>query len=156
MAQIGLVNKSNVALTNAAGDWLIIESEPGLVVVPSIIGLTEAAAINALASVGLNPGNQSDVYSDIYDRGLIATQVPAPGLLVQPGTLVDYSVSVGVRLGGGYGEEGGWAYEPQVPLPTVQQGLFVGGTAISSVFLGAQEIEAIYLGGALVWSKSGT
>ena len=63
--------------------------------VPTITGLDEDAARNALEEVGLEVGDVEQAYSDVEPEGQVLTQDPESGVLVAEGAPVDYVVSLG-------------------------------------------------------------
>jgi len=73
---------------------LTVSSGPANVTVPSLIGLSQAAAGQALGSAGLNLGNVTSVYSS-QQAGLVASSNPGTGASVAPGSSVDIAVSQG-------------------------------------------------------------
>jgi len=65
--------------------------------VPNIVGKTVAVALERLIEKGLK-GNTDDVtyiHSDKYPEGVVITQSVARGTEVKPGTIIDYTVSLG-------------------------------------------------------------
>jgi eukaryotic-like serine/threonine-protein kinase len=63
--------------------------------VPDLRNKTEQEALQLLFTAGLVPGTKTDVFDPVVPVGLIVTQAPAPGVIVNQGTSVDYSVSKG-------------------------------------------------------------
>jgi eukaryotic-like serine/threonine-protein kinase len=63
--------------------------------VPSIVGVSPAAAGSLLTSANLTVGNQTSVCSGTAGSGLVAGQSPAAGTQVQPNTPVNLEVSTG-------------------------------------------------------------
>jgi beta-lactam-binding protein with PASTA domain/tRNA A-37 threonylcarbamoyl transferase component Bud32 len=63
--------------------------------VPSVVGITPAAAGSALTSANLTVGSQTSVCSGSAGQGLVASQSPAAGTQVQPNTPVNLEVSTG-------------------------------------------------------------
>ncbi|WP_394699258.1 RHS repeat-associated core domain-containing protein [uncultured Desulfobacter sp.] len=78
------------------------DTEPA-VAVPGLSGLSCSEAGSILAQLGLSTGSVISVYSSDKADGLIVGQHPAPGSLLETGTLVDLYVSQGP--------------EPETPLP---------------------------------------
>ena len=74
---------------------LTVSSGPANVTVPSLIGLTQGAAGQALGSVGLNLGNTTSVSSTQFQAGLVVSSNPGTGASVSPGSSVDIAVSTG-------------------------------------------------------------
>jgi len=74
---------------------LTVSSGPANATVPSLIGLTQAAAGQALGSAGLNLGNISTVSSSQYGPGIVVSSNPGTGASVSPGSSVDIAVSSG-------------------------------------------------------------
>ncbi|HSL11584.1 MAG TPA: Stk1 family PASTA domain-containing Ser/Thr kinase [Actinomycetota bacterium] len=86
-----------------AGETVEVDTEvlvyvavpPETVVVPDLVGMTPEAASDALDELGLALGETTDVTSDDVEPGQIASQSPADGTEVEPGTSVDVEVSTG-------------------------------------------------------------
>lgn len=98
----------NVSTQNpAAGSSLAPGSSVGIVIstgraglaVPDLIGLTQAAAITALTTVGLVPGSIGVVASTTVPAGIVISQNIGPGIpypiFLAPGSLVGFVVSSG-------------------------------------------------------------
>jgi beta-lactam-binding protein with PASTA domain len=67
----------------------------GSVVVPSLIGLSQAQAGSTLGAAGLDVGQLSSVPSQSLGAGLVVSESPVAGSLVLPGSSVDVVVSNG-------------------------------------------------------------
>ena len=67
------------------------------VVVPSIVGITETEASDALISASLTVGTVSQAYSDTVEVGLVISQAIAAGTNANPNAAVDFVVSLGVE-----------------------------------------------------------
>lgn len=76
------------------------------VAVPNLIGLTEAAATQKLAEVGLVLGNVTQESSEVYPAGQITYQSNSANQMVDPGTRIDVIISSGPSGTGG-NEPGG-------------------------------------------------
>lgn len=63
--------------------------------VPTLLGLTESQGIDALKAVGLVPGRSSKVESTTYQSGTICKQSVDPGEVVERGTEISYTLSIG-------------------------------------------------------------
>jgi serine/threonine-protein kinase len=74
---------------------LTVSSGPANVIVPSLVGLSQGAAGQALGSAGLNLGNVTTVNSAQYAAGLVVSSNPGTGASVSPGSSVDIAVSGG-------------------------------------------------------------
>ncbi len=74
---------------------LTVSSGPANVTVPSLIGLSQGAAGQALGSDGLNLGNVTSVSSVQYAAGLVVSSTPGTGATVPPGSSVSIAVSSG-------------------------------------------------------------
>jgi len=74
---------------------LTVSSGPANVTVPSLAGLTQGAAGQALGAAGLNLGNVSSAASTQYAAGLVVSSNPPTGASVAPGSSVDIIVSSG-------------------------------------------------------------
>lgn len=68
-----------------------------LVVIPEVVGLTEADAGDALEAVGLVVGEIEPRFSE-EPSGTVISQTPEPGVKVEPGTEVMLAVSKGTEL----------------------------------------------------------
>ncbi len=86
---------SGTKVNQGATVTLTVSSGPADVVVPSLIGLSEAAAGQALGSVQLNVGSVTSVSSTQYAAGLVVSSSPGTGSTVMPGSSVDIAVSSG-------------------------------------------------------------
>jgi serine/threonine-protein kinase len=76
-----------VTLTVAVG--------PETIGVPDLRGKTVGEAIQLLFTAGLSPGTQTEAFDPIIAAGLITSQVPGPGVVVNKGTPINYVVSTG-------------------------------------------------------------
>jgi serine/threonine-protein kinase len=74
---------------------LTVSSGPANVVVPSLVGLSQAVAGQTLANAGLNVGNVTSVASSTQPAGLVVSSSPGTGSTVPPGSPVDIAVSTG-------------------------------------------------------------
>lgn len=63
--------------------------------VPPIDGLFEEDAVGVLIAAGLEPGDVTEEYSDTLEVGFVISQGIAPDTLVQEGTAVPYTISLG-------------------------------------------------------------
>jgi eukaryotic-like serine/threonine-protein kinase len=63
--------------------------------VPDLRNKTEQDAFQLLFTAGLAPGTKTEVFDPIVPVGLIVTQAPGPGVIVNQGTAVSYAVSKG-------------------------------------------------------------
>ncbi len=97
-----------------------------MVPVPNIVGKKESVALERLAAKGLggNTSNVSYIYSDKYEKGIVAGQSIAAGTKVEVGTVIDYTVSLGAK---------DVATEPpETPEPTDDAAyVYVGSVTIS-------------------------
>ncbi len=82
------------------GDVVTIYISQGrqAVQVPTVRGMTEEEARNALGSVGLNVGNVTRPYSDSVEEGRVISQGTAEGSFVEPGSSVDLVISRGQEV----------------------------------------------------------
>jgi eukaryotic-like serine/threonine-protein kinase len=98
-AQKGTVLSTNPAsgtkVNQGSVVTLTVSSGPANVVVPSLAGLTQGAAGQALGSAGLILGNVTSAASTQYAAGLVVSSNPSTGASVQPGSSVDIVVSSG-------------------------------------------------------------
>lgn len=76
---------------------LYISSGPSItpVEVPTLVGLTEARATEALTNLGLEKGRVTSEYSTAYPEGQVTYQSNVAGQTVAPGTKVDITISRG-------------------------------------------------------------
>lgn len=81
------------------GDTITITVCAGLasVQVPSVTGMTQQDASNALAAVGLKVGNITTEYSSNVSAGCVISQGTASGKTVDSGTSVDLVISDGAK-----------------------------------------------------------
>ena len=98
-AQKGLVLSTNpnsgTKVNQGSAVTLTVSGGPANATVPSLIGLTQFAAGQALANAGLAVGNETSVPSTQYAAGLVVSSNPGTGASVSPGTTVDIAVSTG-------------------------------------------------------------
>ncbi|MBO9522326.1 MAG: Stk1 family PASTA domain-containing Ser/Thr kinase [Nocardioidaceae bacterium] len=73
----------------------LFNSSPEQKSVPSVVGLTEAAADAKLSAAGLTLGQVTPQTSETVEKGLIVSQSPEPRDFVDPDTAVDVIVSAG-------------------------------------------------------------
>ena len=67
----------------------------GTAPVPDLKNKTDSDAITAIIAAGLVPGNRTEAFDPVVPPGLVATQNPSAGIVVQKGTRVDWTVSTG-------------------------------------------------------------
>lgn len=87
------IGGTNVAPGSAVA--LTVSLGPALSVVPNVVGQTQAAAVSAIAAVGLNFGSLSQVYDGTIAVGLVISQSPAGGTSVPTGSAVNLTLSLG-------------------------------------------------------------
>ncbi|MFP5341874.1 MAG: Stk1 family PASTA domain-containing Ser/Thr kinase [Candidatus Limnocylindria bacterium] len=63
--------------------------------VPDLRNRTESEALQLIAEAGLTIGQRRTDFDEVVPVGLIATQSPGPGVVVEKGTAIDYVVSDG-------------------------------------------------------------
>ena len=80
------------AAGGSAVDLVISLGQP---VVPDVVGQTQADAIAAITAVDLTVGTVTQEYSDTVGAGLVISQSPASGTVVDVGSAVDMVVSLG-------------------------------------------------------------
>ena len=78
---------AEVAVTVAAG----VTQIPA----PDLRNKTEAQAVAELIRIGLQPGIRTEAFDPVVPIGLVATQVPAPGVILARDSAVDYVMSLG-------------------------------------------------------------
>ena len=69
-----------------------------LAMVPNVIGLTQAAATTAITNVGLTVGTLTQQASSTIAAGDVASEIPAGGTVVNPGSVVNLVISTGAAL----------------------------------------------------------
>jgi len=72
---------------------LVVSSGPSSVLVPDVMGDTQAAAVTALQGAGLNPVEICQATNDPTQDGLVQNQSPNGGVSVSPGTTVTITVT---------------------------------------------------------------
>ena len=100
----------NVVISNGAEEQQPAAEQPETateqkVEVPSLVGLAQKAADTAITAKNLRTGTVNDANSDTVPVGIIISQDPAPGTMVDPQTAISYVVSLGP------------AAQPVVPAP---------------------------------------
>ena len=93
-----VISQSPAAGTNTApgtGVALTVSLGPALRAVPSVVGLTQAAATTAIQTAGLTLGAVTQAASATIARGNVISSTPAAGALVPPGSAVAIVVSSG-------------------------------------------------------------
>jgi beta-lactam-binding protein with PASTA domain len=86
-------------LDTIQGDWIAFEFPPistSLVLTPTVTGLLFDEAVAALRALELMIGYVDYGLSPYFEAGYVASQLPAAGLYVVPGTAIDLSVSTGL------------------------------------------------------------
>ncbi|MCG6969441.1 MAG: PASTA domain-containing protein [Gammaproteobacteria bacterium] len=96
----GNVISQNPAATTevAAGSAVAIVVSTGpaaTVIVPDVVGATQATAQTAITNLGLLVGDVSSAYSDTVAEGSIISQTPSAGTSVASGSSIDLVVSAG-------------------------------------------------------------
>jgi len=83
--------------TVALGARIQVTVAAGLTQVPApdLRRKTEAQAVAELVSMGLRPGLKTEAFDPVVPAGLVATQVPNPGVLMARDAAVDYVISKG-------------------------------------------------------------
>lgn len=66
--------------------------------VPNIVGLGKDEAGVAILGAALSPGNVSEEYHQTIPAGIVLSQAPAGGAIVDMGSVVNYAVSLGPEL----------------------------------------------------------
>ena len=86
---------SGTKVNQGSAVTLTVSGGPANATVPSLIGLTQLAAGQALANAGLAVGTPTSVSSTQYAAGLVVSSNPGTGASVPPGTAVDIAVASG-------------------------------------------------------------
>jgi hypothetical protein len=76
-------------------DEIVVSAYPAQVTVPNVVGLEQAAAEAAITDANLAVGTVTTSYSNTVPLGHIISQNPAGGIIVQPGSPVNITVSLG-------------------------------------------------------------
>ncbi len=86
--------------TLSPGDHLTVyySKGPSTVAVASLIGLTQDQAATRLSALGLTLGNVTQEYNASVDVNLVSAQSIAAGTVVQVGSSVDITISLGPRM----------------------------------------------------------
>jgi beta-lactam-binding protein with PASTA domain/formylglycine-generating enzyme required for sulfatase activity len=95
-----VISQSPIAGSSVApgtGVALVVSKGIEPVVVPAVVGETQAAAEAAITGAGLSMGTVTEAFSDSVAAGLVITQSPSAGSSVAPGTGVDLVVSKGTQ-----------------------------------------------------------
>ncbi len=74
---------------------ITVARAPALVAVPDVVGEREDDAVATLLDAGLQPGTRSGRTSATIARGRVISTNPRAGVVVQPGSGIDYVVSRG-------------------------------------------------------------
>ncbi len=74
---------------------LVLSKGPEPVPVPNVVGLPQAGAESLITGAGLVRGTVTTQYSDTIPSGSVISQAPLAGIIVMPGTPVDFVVSLG-------------------------------------------------------------
>ena len=74
---------------------LVVSLGPVTVAVPNVIGQTQGAAEAAIVGAGLGVGTVGQQHSSVVPAGLVVTQSPGAGTQALPGSLVDFTISLG-------------------------------------------------------------
>jgi beta-lactam-binding protein with PASTA domain len=74
---------------------ITVASQPAQVSVPDVVDVREDDAINTLLDAGLEPGTRTQRTSDSIDAGRVISTNPRAGVIVEPGSSVDFVVSRG-------------------------------------------------------------
>ena len=77
---------------------LVVSSGPALISVPSVTGLSQAAAETAITNAGLAVGTVTTTSSSTVAAGNVISQTPGSGAQVTAGSSVDLVVSSGPAL----------------------------------------------------------
>ena len=99
-------SKSAVTVSGSASPHATPSCSAQVVTVPSLIGMTQSAAIATAAQAGL-AARVTAVTSDVVPRGLVISQSPAPGTKVQPGAVLAIKVAAAPGAGTGAGTASG-------------------------------------------------
>jgi len=70
-------------------------TEPELITVPNVVGMTQADAEDAIEEAGLTVGTVTQEFSDTVPEGQVVSQDPTAGTKVAPETAVNLEVSQG-------------------------------------------------------------
>jgi hypothetical protein len=99
-----VVTLDATAPTNDRWNVAIVEltagAPPAAVIVPNIVGLTQAGAQTTITGAGLTVGAVTTANSATVPAGQVISQTPASGVSVAPGSAVAFLVSLGSPVGG--------------------------------------------------------
>ncbi len=90
--------KADAEASPASKIALVVSTGPELVVVPDLVDLAEADALAALDDVGLLPGDVTEATDASVVAGHVISSDPAADAEVDPGSAVDYVLSLGPEL----------------------------------------------------------
>ncbi len=76
---------------------LTVSKGPQTVLVPNVVGQTQASATTAITGAGLTVGTITQAYSPTVPTGTVISQTPVGGGSALPGSAVDLTVSKGVE-----------------------------------------------------------
>ena len=74
---------------------LVVSSGPALILVPDVVGLSQASAEAAIVNAGLSVGTRNFIGSNTVPAGDVISQDPLAGTSVAPGGVVDLDISIG-------------------------------------------------------------
>jgi beta-lactam-binding protein with PASTA domain len=88
-----------LAILIAAGliAWGVLANKSTAVAVPDVSGKSVEAAAQELEAAGFTVGDQTKVYSETVDEGLVVGTDPSANTKAEPGTAVDLMVSQGTQ-----------------------------------------------------------
>lgn len=98
VASGSIISQTPAAGTMVAPNSLVsvvVSSGPAQVLVPNVVGMTQAAATTSISSVGLVVGTLIPATSATVPAGSVLTQSPAASLYVPPGSTVNLIISSG-------------------------------------------------------------
>jgi DNA-binding beta-propeller fold protein YncE len=100
-------------VTMNSDQWLDAEFQPVPTIVPNVVGLTLAAAKQALTAAGFFEGTPNEQSSSTVPAGHLISQFPAAGTSDLGGSTIEVSLSTGppANTGGGGGGGGGGSFE---------------------------------------------
>lgn len=93
--KLGDSNKDNQKIEEQEEDQDTAQDENGQVAVPKLLTQTEENALELLEQLGLKGNKTGESSSSEYGAGVVMSQEIAEGTKVDPGTVINYTVSTG-------------------------------------------------------------
>ena len=107
---------------------------PPVVLVPNVVGMSQAAAQSAITSAGLVVGTVSNAYSDTVAAGNVISQNPLGSSTAVVGTAVNLTISQGPAPGGGWTLTHTVNITAEIPSPPPAFPMTINGTGSVTFF----------------------